>query len=66
MTSKASVRERFPQMIAVADEFKQVFGAGVKLVYVREGDDELGDANKEVGKWVVPFVPKPVEVKRGR
>jgi hypothetical protein len=53
-------------MIAVADEFKAVFGDGVKLVYVREGDDVMGNPNKEQGKWVTPYVPKKVEAKHGR
>ena len=66
MSSNANVRDRFPNMIAVADEFKQVFGDGVKLVYVREGDDEMGNANRESGKWVTPYVPKKDVVKNGR
>lgn len=36
------VRAAFPTMIAVADEFRAAFGDGVRIVYIKEGDRELG------------------------
>jgi hypothetical protein len=35
-------REKFPEMTKVIDEFRAVFGAGVKVMYVKEGDFEMG------------------------
>lgn len=43
-------RERFPQMSAVIDEFRAVFGEGCKVMYVREGDQEAGEKRDE--GWV--------------
>ena len=45
------VREAFPECIAFADEMRAVFGDGVRIVYLKEGDREMGTLS-----------PEPVEV----
>lgn len=40
--NKEEVREEFPQACKLADELRAVFGDGVKLVYLQEGERELG------------------------
>lgn len=59
------VRAAFPQCAAVADEFRAVLGAGVRLKYASEGGRETGQRS-EAGKAVtvkdiglmVPVEPK--------
>lgn len=36
------VRENFPACVAFADECRAVFGDGVKIVYAKEGGQEIG------------------------
>ena len=40
--NKDQIRQRFPQACKLADEVRAVFGDGVKLVYLQEGERELG------------------------
>lgn len=39
---KDKVRQLFPQACELADELRAVFGDGVKLVHLQEGERELG------------------------
>lgn len=39
----ADVRAAFPRCVAVADEFRAVFGPDVKLVYACENGREIGN-----------------------
>lgn len=43
-------RERFPQMSKFVDEMRQYFGE-VKVLYVKEGDQEAGTPSSDEG-WV--------------
>lgn len=40
--TKEDIRRGFPVCIAFADEVRDVFGDGVKLLYMKEGDKEMG------------------------
>ena len=40
--NKEEVREKLPQACKLADEVRTLFGDGVKLVYLQEGERELG------------------------
>ena len=39
---KEKVRAAFPQCVAVADEFRAVFGSGVELLYASENGVQIG------------------------
>lgn len=39
---KEQIRKLFPEACRLADDVRAVFGDGVKLVYLKEGDRELG------------------------
>lgn len=45
------VREMFPECVAFADEMRELFGPGVRPVYMKEGNREIGTPS-----------PKQVEV----
>jgi len=56
--TREQVREMFPECVAFADEMRELFGPGVKPVYMREGNREIGVASpKQVD---VPSPPKLV------
>lgn len=40
-------RERMPEIARVVDEFRRVFGPGVKLLWAREGGFEVGVRSKD-------------------
>lgn len=42
---KDAVRRLFPSVIAFADECRDEFGEGVKLVYAKENGREIGKAS---------------------
>ncbi len=37
------VRAMFPKCVVVANQFREVFGKGTKLVYAKEGGNEIGE-----------------------
>jgi len=39
---KDEVRRLFPECVGVADQFREVFGPGVKLTYAEEGGRSIG------------------------
>lgn len=36
-------RERLPTIAKALDDFRRVFGPGVKVIYAREGEHEVGN-----------------------
>ncbi|MDC8446442.1 MAG: hypothetical protein LV471_11020 [Nitrosomonas sp.] len=40
--NKEEVRKNFPECCSVADEFRKVFGNGVRLIYAKENGMEIG------------------------
>lgn len=69
--TKQHVRVKFPRCIAVADEFRAAFGAGVRLVYAAEDGQSVGTASPESERFITPdrmvLAPVVVEVvKPGR
>ncbi|AKH37342.1 MULTISPECIES: hypothetical protein [Nitrosomonas] len=44
---KEQVRQQFPQACKLADEVRAVFGDDLKLVYLKEGERELGTPSTE-------------------
>ncbi|WP_430229276.1 hypothetical protein [Nitrosomonas communis] len=44
---KEQVRQLFPEACKLADEVRDVFGDEVKLVYLQEGERELGAPSTE-------------------
>jgi hypothetical protein len=66
---KARVRAAFPVCTAVADQFREVFGDGVKLSYAEENGQKIGRQLPESIYKVVPMrdmVIKPSKVSNGR
>lgn len=65
-SAKLQVRAKFPRCIAVADEFRAAFGAGVRLVYASEGGQAVGTASPEPDRFITPdrmvLAPVVVEV----
>lgn len=68
MATAEEIRQRFPNAIALADEVRDVFGDGVKLIYLREGNTEYGVKDPESGTWIQPNVIHQPEkaIKNGR
>lgn len=56
MRTVDEVRAQFPNAVAIADQFREVFGDGVKLVYAEEGGKSIGYKNPEKGTWITPSV----------
>lgn len=42
MDKKRSLVETFPEMSQVVAEFRRAFGGDVKILYLKEGDEEVG------------------------
>lgn len=63
-SAKQQVRAKFPRCIAVADEFREAFGAGVRLVYANEGGQAVGTASLGPDRFITPdrMVLTPVAV----
>ena len=63
-SAKQQVRAKFPRCIAVGDEFRNVFGPGVRLVYASEGGQAVGTASPEPERFITPdrMVLAPVVV----
>lgn len=40
--TKEFVNKTFPHCVAVANQFRQVFGEGVRMVYAKENNREIG------------------------
>jgi hypothetical protein len=60
---KDQVRQTFPQACGMADELRSAFGDGVKLVYLKEGDHELGKLSE---RGVNPSIPGDAFVQKKR
>lgn len=43
MDARTSNRAAMPIMAKAMDDFRRIFGPGVKLRYAKEGDEERGD-----------------------
>jgi hypothetical protein len=69
---KEKVRAAFPQCVAVADEFRAVFGPDVQLLYACENGVEIGtpsDAspqNSVTAAQIGITVPEEAQPKPGR
>lgn len=57
--TRAANRAAFPVAAATLDVFREVFGAGCKLRWAREGGREIGKRDKRKG--VVPVLMPVVE-----
>lgn len=56
--SASDNRQRMPNVAKMVDEIRAVFGEGVKVIYAKEGDYELGrpfDRSKLVTPAVAPL-----------
>lgn len=42
-TTKEQVRSLFPECVRAANDFRDVFGPGIRLVFAREGNNEIGE-----------------------
>jgi hypothetical protein len=45
--TKDELRERFPQTAAIVDEYRAVFGPGVKVKWIKEAGVEMGRKGPE-------------------
>lgn len=49
--TKEENRARMPMVTAIVDEFREVFGPGVRVTYAREGDVEVGKPMPKPARW---------------
>ncbi len=48
----AENRRNFPECMAVADAFRDIFGPGVTLLYAAENGKKIGKMAPEIGTWI--------------